>query len=170
MGITSDEMLHAWRIGLQVVREEAYVVAEELGIGKDVVLTQRPSSTLTLSSTSVAELRAAGTTVGAFQASEPGTNHTFTYALVSGAGSTDNGSFVVSGNQLLTADAFDFAHGWRGLLRVRALREADDARPARRDANERRTSFGRRGARMDSLARAGSARGRSGRGGPSDDV
>jgi hypothetical protein len=39
MGITSDEMLHAWRIGLQVAREEAYVVADELGIRKDVVLT-----------------------------------------------------------------------------------------------------------------------------------
>jgi hypothetical protein len=38
MGITSDEMLHAWRIGLQVVREHAYAVARELGIGDDVVL------------------------------------------------------------------------------------------------------------------------------------
>jgi hypothetical protein len=38
MGISSDEMLHAWRIGIQVLREDAYAVADELGIGKDVVL------------------------------------------------------------------------------------------------------------------------------------
>jgi hypothetical protein len=37
-GITSDEMLHAWRIGLEVTREEGHAVAEELGIGTDVLL------------------------------------------------------------------------------------------------------------------------------------
>jgi signal transduction histidine kinase len=37
-GITSDEMLHAWRIGLEVVREEARAVAKELEIGDDVLL------------------------------------------------------------------------------------------------------------------------------------
>ena len=37
-GITSDEMLHAWRIGLDVLREEAHAIADELGIGKDVLL------------------------------------------------------------------------------------------------------------------------------------
>jgi hypothetical protein len=38
MGITSDEMLHAWRIGLKVTRTEAYTLARELDIGEDVVL------------------------------------------------------------------------------------------------------------------------------------
>jgi PucR C-terminal helix-turn-helix domain len=38
MGITNDEMLHAWRIGLKVTRAEAYALARELGIGEDVVL------------------------------------------------------------------------------------------------------------------------------------
>ena len=33
---------------------------------------------------------------------------TFTYSLVSGTGSTDNASFTISGNQLLTAASFDF--------------------------------------------------------------
>jgi hypothetical protein len=37
-GITSDEMLHAWRIGLKVTREHAYALAAEMGIGEDVVL------------------------------------------------------------------------------------------------------------------------------------
>jgi signal transduction histidine kinase len=37
-GITLDEMLHGWRIGLEVVREEAYVMADELEIGEDALL------------------------------------------------------------------------------------------------------------------------------------
>jgi signal transduction histidine kinase len=37
-GITSDEMLNAWRIGLEVVREEAHIRAGELGIGEAVLL------------------------------------------------------------------------------------------------------------------------------------
>jgi signal transduction histidine kinase len=37
-GITSDEMLNGWRIGLEVVREEAQARAGRLGIGNDAVL------------------------------------------------------------------------------------------------------------------------------------
>jgi hypothetical protein len=38
MGISSDEMLHAWRVGLKVMRERAYTVASELGLGDEIVL------------------------------------------------------------------------------------------------------------------------------------
>jgi GAF domain-containing protein len=37
-GITADEMLQAWRIGLEVVREEAHAVARRLGVTDDVLL------------------------------------------------------------------------------------------------------------------------------------
>jgi PucR C-terminal helix-turn-helix domain len=37
-GIPGDEMLHAWRIGLEVMRGEAHATAERLGIGKDTLL------------------------------------------------------------------------------------------------------------------------------------
>jgi hypothetical protein len=37
-GIAGDEMLHAWRIGLEVTRETAHATAEQLGIGKDALL------------------------------------------------------------------------------------------------------------------------------------
>lgn len=37
-GITLDEMLHGWRIGLEVVREEAYARAEELDVDEDALL------------------------------------------------------------------------------------------------------------------------------------
>jgi GAF domain len=37
-GIAADDMLQAWRIGLEMVREEAHPVAGRLGIGDDVLL------------------------------------------------------------------------------------------------------------------------------------
>jgi hypothetical protein len=37
-GIAGDEMLHAWRIGLEVTREAAHATAEQRGIGKDALL------------------------------------------------------------------------------------------------------------------------------------
>jgi GAF domain-containing protein len=37
-GITADEMLQAWRIGLEVIREEAHAVAKRLSVGDDVLL------------------------------------------------------------------------------------------------------------------------------------
>jgi signal transduction histidine kinase len=37
-GITSDEMLNGWRIGLEVVREEAHRIADQEGIGKEPLL------------------------------------------------------------------------------------------------------------------------------------
>jgi hypothetical protein len=37
-GITADEMLQAWRIGVEVVREQAHPVAEQLEITNDVLL------------------------------------------------------------------------------------------------------------------------------------
>jgi hypothetical protein len=38
MGITSDEMLHAWRFGLKMIREDAYQLGRELGVAEDVML------------------------------------------------------------------------------------------------------------------------------------
>lgn len=37
-GITSDEMLTAWRLGLEVTRQEAHAIADDLDLGKDVLL------------------------------------------------------------------------------------------------------------------------------------
>jgi hypothetical protein len=37
-GIPGDEMLHAWRIGLEVARDEAHAMADRLGLGNDVLL------------------------------------------------------------------------------------------------------------------------------------
>ena len=61
-----------------------------------------------LSSSSVAENQAVGTVVGQLSTTDPDAGGTFTYSLVNGTGSTDNGSFTISGNQLKTNAAFDF--------------------------------------------------------------
>ncbi|GEM_PF-969887 len=63
---------------------------------------------ITLSASSIAENQIAGTAVGTLSTSDPDAGNTFTYSLVSGTGGSDNASFTISGNQLLTAAAFNF--------------------------------------------------------------
>lgn len=60
-----------------------------------------------LSSTSIVEGPSART-VGTFSTTDPDAGDTFTYALVGGAGSTDNASFAITGNTLQTSAAFTF--------------------------------------------------------------
>jgi hypothetical protein len=62
-----------------------------------------------LSSSSVAENLAIGSTVGTLSTVDPDVGDTtFTYSLVSGTGATDNASFSISGTSLLTAEVFNF--------------------------------------------------------------
>ncbi len=57
-----------------------------------------------LSANTIAENSAAGSTIGNLSTTDPNSGDTFIYTLVSGDGSTDNGAFTISGNQLkLTA-------------------------------------------------------------------
>ncbi|MEA2598622.1 MAG: hypothetical protein QOF01_5091, partial [Thermomicrobiales bacterium] len=69
---------------------------------------------------SVAENQPAGTTVGTLTATDQDAGDSHTFALVAGAGSDDNGSFAISGNQLLTAASFDFETKSSYSIRVRA--------------------------------------------------
>lgn len=63
---------------------------------------------LALDNSSVDENVVVGTLVGTFSTTDANTTDTFTYTLVSGAGDTDNESFTISGDQLLTAASVDF--------------------------------------------------------------
>jgi hypothetical protein len=63
---------------------------------------------ISLSNSSVAEKLPSGTLVGTLSAADPNFGDTATFTLVAGTGSTDNGSFTISGNQLLTNGVFDF--------------------------------------------------------------
>ena len=61
-----------------------------------------------LSNNTVAENQPAGTTVGTLSTTDPDDGNTFTYSLVAGTGSTDNGSFTISGSTLQTAAIFNY--------------------------------------------------------------
>ena len=72
-----------------------------------------------LSPSTVAENQAAGASVGTLSTTDQDAGDTFTYTLVPGTGATDNGSFVIVGNTLKTAAAFDYETKSSYTIRVR---------------------------------------------------
>ncbi|MDB5385782.1 MAG: hypothetical protein JWM11_1428, partial [Planctomycetaceae bacterium] len=83
-----------------------------------VDLNEAPTD-LNLSSTSIAENRAGGSTVGTFAAVDPDQGDSFTYTLVPGSGSSDNGSFIITNGQLQTTQSLDFETQNTFTIRVR---------------------------------------------------
>jgi len=67
-----------------------------------------PPTDIQLSANTIAENSSIGSQIGLLTASDQDASETFTYALVSGTGSTDNASFKISGNKLLTNAALDY--------------------------------------------------------------
>jgi gliding motility-associated-like protein len=63
---------------------------------------------MALSASSINENVAAGSTVGSFSSTDLDASNTFTYSFVSGTGSTDNGSFTISGNSLKITSSPDY--------------------------------------------------------------
>ena len=63
---------------------------------------------ISLSSTSIAENKPIGATVGALSATDSDSGDSHTYSLVAGSGDTDNASFSISGANLLTGTALDY--------------------------------------------------------------
>jgi len=63
---------------------------------------------ITSSQTAIYEGNASSATVGNLTSTDPDAGDTHTYTLVSGAGSTDNASFSIAGNQLKAAVVFEF--------------------------------------------------------------
>ena len=61
----------------------------------------------------------AGTTVGTLAATDPDADDSFRYTLVSGEGADDNARFRIEGNQLKTADSFDYETRTSYSIRVR---------------------------------------------------
>ncbi|HEX3733752.1 MAG TPA: Ig-like domain-containing protein, partial [Solirubrobacterales bacterium] len=73
-----------------------------------VMCVNDPPSNLALSPSSIPENQPVGTAVGSFSSTDPDLGDTHTYTLVTGSGSTDNGSFEISGSELKTKASFDF--------------------------------------------------------------
>jgi hypothetical protein len=74
---------------------------------------------LALSASSVNENVAANTVVGAFSSTDQDSGNTFTYSLVTGTGSPDNGAFTIVGNQLRINSSPDFETQNSYSIRVR---------------------------------------------------
>lgn len=83
------------------------------------ILNASPSN-ISLSKTTIPENQSVGTEVGTFSTTDPDAGNTFTYQLVSGTGSTDNASFTISGNRLLTSVVFDYETKTNYSIRVRS--------------------------------------------------
>jgi alpha-L-fucosidase 2 len=74
---------------------------------------------MALSNATVAENQPSGTAVGTFTTTDPDSGDTFTYSLVSGTGSTDNGSFTITNDMLYTAASFNYEAKSSYSIRVR---------------------------------------------------
>ena len=84
-----------------------------------ILNTNETPTVIAPSNSSVVENRPSGTTVGIFSTTDPDLTNTFTCALVTGTGSTDNTSFTVSGSNLLTAAVFNYEVKSNYTIRVR---------------------------------------------------
>jgi gliding motility-associated-like protein len=73
-----------------------------------VNVNEAPTAMIVLSNASIDENNAIGATIGTLASTDPDEGDSFTYSLVSGAGSTDNSKFTVSGNTLKAAEVLDF--------------------------------------------------------------
>ena len=63
---------------------------------------------ISLKDNNIPENSSTGTTVGQLSTTDPDTGNTFTYTLVSGAGDTNNSSFYISGNKILSSEVFNY--------------------------------------------------------------
>jgi hypothetical protein len=80
---------------------------------------------LNLSASSIAENLPTGTAIGTFSSTDPDTLNTFTYTLVAGTGSTDNGSFTIVGNQLRSNAVLNFEAKPSLSIRVRTTDQSN---------------------------------------------
>lgn len=103
LGLIFREDLANW-LGIEMDdSEESTTTGESTDEQKNAVPTD-----ITLSSYEVMENKSPGTEVGTFAAEDADNDESHSYALVSGQGATNNGSFAISGNSLTTTKKFDF--------------------------------------------------------------
>jgi parallel beta-helix repeat protein len=79
---------------------------------------------IALSAVSIPENSGVNTTVGALSTVDPDAGSSFTYALVSGNGDTDNGAFNIDGVNLRATNSFDFESKSSYTVRIRSTDQA----------------------------------------------
>jgi len=90
--------------GTNVISSASY----QLKVGLYPIGFNQPPEDIELSSMTIDENQAIGTSVGTLTTDDPEINDTHTYTLVAGIGDTDNPSFSIIGDQLQSAVIFDF--------------------------------------------------------------
>lgn len=110
--------------------KSVYYILVKLDDGKGGVVTKAFTITITnvndaptdiaLSNNKVFEAALANSVVGIFSTTDQDTGDAFTYALVAGAGDTDNAAFTISGSQLLINASPDFGAQASYTIRVRS--------------------------------------------------
>ena len=94
----------------------SYEKAFTIGVNN---VNENPTN-ISLSASSLNENNAAGASIGTLSSTDADVNDTFSYTLVSGTGSTDNGSFAFAGNTLSTSVVFDYESKTSYSIRVRS--------------------------------------------------
>ncbi|NDD92165.1 hypothetical protein EBZ37_08780, partial [bacterium] len=88
-------------LGLSFAGCETRIPDGFLGVRYETTsVTNRLTTALSLSASSIAENNSAGDTVGTLSSTDPDSSDSFTYSLVEGEGDTDNAGFSISGNEL----------------------------------------------------------------------
>lgn len=83
-------------------------------------ISNHPPTDIALSNASLPQNRPAGTIIGSLSATDSDAGDSCTYSLVAGAGSGDNASFAISGNQLQSAVSLAYQPNKSYTIRVRA--------------------------------------------------
>ena len=86
-----------------------------------VTNVNEPPMDIALSSTSIPENVGANAVVGTLSTADPDAGNTFTYFLVAGTGSTDNGAFNISGNTLRATSSLDIETKNSYTVRIRTI-------------------------------------------------
>ncbi|MDZ8023529.1 MAG: putative Ig domain-containing protein, partial [Nostoc sp. DedQUE11] len=112
---------------LTYINDKLYFFADNGNTGQELFqlnLNSTPTD-LSLSATSVNENVPANTVIGNFSTTDPDTDNTHTYTLVSGIGSTDNSAFTIVGNELYINVSPDYETKNSYNIRLRTTDQGD---------------------------------------------
>lgn len=117
-GVFSFETKNSYSIRVRTTDQGGEFVEEEFMI--TVTNVNETPTDIGLTNNSVEENSAIGTGIGDFSSTDPDSGNTFTYTLVGGSGSDDNGSFAIVGNQLQVGAGLNFEAKSSYTIRVRS--------------------------------------------------
>ena len=118
--ITSSNLSLANQTDVTITNSSFTYTLPAISVVTFVWATNLAPTDIVLLNSTVQENLSSGTTVGNLLALDPDCANTFTYTLVSGAGSDDNASFSMSGGTLMTAATFNHQAKNSYSIRVRS--------------------------------------------------